>query len=32
MAGIKIKTFFLATLLFLFAGTHAQIFISKGKN
>ncbi len=31
MAGIKIKIFFLATLLFLFAGAHAQIFISKAK-
>ena len=31
MAGMKIKIFFLATLLFLFAGAHAQIFISKGK-
>ena len=31
MAGIKIKMFFLATHLFLFAGAHAQIFISKAK-
>ena len=31
MAEIKIKTFFLGTLLFLFAGARAQIFISKAK-
>lgn len=31
MAGIKIKTFFLIPLLFLFAGVQAQIFISKAK-
>lgn len=31
MAGMKIKISFLATLLFLFAGAHAQIFISKAQ-
>jgi GLPGLI family protein len=31
MAGIKIKMYFLGTLLFLLAGAHAQIFISKAK-
>jgi GLPGLI family protein len=31
MADMKIKIFFLATLLFLFTGAHAQIFISKAK-
>lgn len=31
MAGIKIKIFFLGTLLFLFAGVRAQMFISKAK-
>jgi GLPGLI family protein len=31
MAGMKIKISFLTALLFLFAGAHAQIFISKAK-
>jgi hypothetical protein len=31
MTGMKIKIFFVVTLLFLFAGAHAQLFISKAK-
>lgn len=31
MAGMKIKISFLASLFFLFAGAHAQIFISKAQ-